>query len=101
MANQIIEVNTGTLKNDVSSIEEELQGAAKGAERLETVLTQLEGMWDGPAKQAFAAAVRDDLGRLRELVKAMQTLTEKTGEAREEYDKCEIAVEQVVSSIKV
>lgn len=101
MANQIIEVDTGTLKNDVSEIGEELQGVVNGAGKLETVLTQLEGMWDGPAKQAFSAAVRDDLNRLRDLAKAMQALTEKTGAAREEYDKCETAVTQVVQSIKV
>ena len=49
-------------------------------------------MWDGLAKQAFLAAVRDDLSRLQELVKAMQALTGKNGEARGEYDKCENAM---------
>lgn len=101
MADQMIEVNTNTLKHDVSEIGEELQGISNDAVKLENVLTQLEGMWDGPAKQAFSAAVRDDLGRLRELVKLMQNLTGKTGEAREEYDKCESAVAQIISSLKV
>ena len=101
MAGQIIEVNTSTLKSDVSEIAGELQGISGDATKLEGVLSQLVSMWDGPAKQAFYAAVKDDLGRLRELVKAMQNLTAKTGQAREEYDKCENAVSQIVSSIKV
>lgn len=101
MAANIIEVNTATLKNDVSEIDGELRGVISEADKLDGILSQLEGMWEGPAKQAFFAAVRDDLGRLRELVKAMQTLTSKTGEAREEYDRCENAVAQIVASIKV
>lgn len=101
MAANIIEVNTNTLKGDVSDIDRELKGILHEANNLEGLLSQLETMWEGPAKQAFFAAVRDDLGRLRELVKAMQTLTGKTGEAREEYDKCENIVAQIVSSIKV
>lgn len=101
MASQIIEVNTNTLKADVSEIAAELTGIRGDADKLEGVLGQLESMWDGNAKQAFSAAVRDDLTRLRELVKAMQDLTGKTGQAREEYDRCENAVEQIISSIRV
>lgn len=101
MAMNIIEVNTATLKSDVSAIESELKNVIGEADKLDGILFQLETMWEGPAKQAFFAAVRDDLGRLRELVKAMQTLTSKTGEAREEYDKCENAVAQIVASIRV
>ncbi|NBI65374.1 hypothetical protein D1646_00835 [Pseudoflavonifractor sp. 60] len=101
MAGQIIEVNTSTLRSDVSEIASELLGIKSDADKLEGVLGQLESMWDGYAKQAFSAAVRDDLSRLRDLVKAMQSLTTKTGQAREEYDKCENTVSQIVSSIKV
>jgi len=101
MAGKVIEVNTNTLRSDVSEIDGELRAILKCADRLKTTLTQLEGMWDGNAKQAFSAAVQDDLRRLKELVKAMQGLTTRTGEAREEYDKCESAVSQIIASIRV
>lgn len=101
MAATVIEVDTGVLRSDVSVIHEELSGIGKDADKLESILGQLESMWEGEAKQAFSTAVRDDLGRLRELVKAMNTLTDKTSEARSEYDKCEGAVGQIVSSIRV
>jgi len=101
MAGKVIEVNTSTLKSDVSGIVGELRAILQCADKLAETLHQLEGMWDGNAKQAFSAAVQDDLGRLRELVKAMQDLTAKTGGAREEYDKCENAVSQIIASIRV
>lgn len=101
MAEKLIEVNTNILRGDVAEIDGELRSISSSAGKLESVLSQLESMWDGNAKQAFSTAVRSDLGRLRELVAAMRDLTAKTGTAREEYDKCESAVLQIVSAIKV
>lgn len=101
MAVKIIEVNTGSLKSDVDVISSELDLISGNADRLLSILEQLETMWEGSAKQAFSSAVRDDVARLRELVKAMKNFTDKTSEARVEYDKCESAVSQIVSSIRV
>lgn len=101
MAATVIEVDTSVLRSDVNVIHEELSGIGKDADKLANILSQLESMWDGDAKQAFSTAVRDDVNRLRELVKAMNTLTDRTSEARAEYDKCEGAVGQIVSSIRV
>lgn len=101
MASNIIEVNTGSLKGDVGEIAAELGKIRGCADQLLTLLGQLETMWEGSAKQAFSAAVRDDVGRLRTLVQAMQTLTNRTSDARAEYDKCENAVSQIISSIRV
>lgn len=101
MGAKVIEVNTSTLKSDVSVIEGEIQSINSGANRLLQALHELESMWDGNAKQAFSAAVNDDILRLRELAKAMEKFTGKTSEARQEYDKCESAVSQIVSSIRV
>lgn len=101
MAAKNIEVNTSVLRNDVDAITGELEKILKNADQLSSILGELEGMWEGNAKQAFSQAVRDDLGRLKELVKAIQNLTQRTSDARQEYDKCENAVAQIVSSIRV
>lgn len=101
MSAKNIEVNTSILRNDVDVIAAELDKILKNADQLSTILGELEGMWEGSAKQAFSAAVRDDLGRLKELVRVIRDLTQRTSDARQEYDKCENAVSQIVSSIKV
>lgn len=101
MSAKNIEVNTGVLRNDVDVITAELEKVLRNADQLSAILGELEGMWEGNAKQAFSGAVRDDLGRLKELVKAIQDLTQRTSDVRQEYDKCENAVSQIVSSIRV
>ena len=97
----MIEVNTTTLKSDVDIIRVELMKIRENADRMSQVLHELGSMWDGNAKLAFSAAVNSDIAQLTELVKTMQNFTGKTSEAREEYDKCENAVAQIVSSIRV
>lgn len=97
----MIEVNTAVLKSDVDIIRVELMKIRENTEQLLQVLHELGNMWDGNAKQAFSAAVSSDIAQLKELVKAMETFTGRTSEAREEYDKCENAVAQIVASIRV
>jgi ABC-type transporter Mla subunit MlaD len=58
-------------------------------------------MWDGEAKQAFSATVNTDLGQLGELVRALGLFTDKTSESRQEYDRCETTISQIISSIRV
>lgn len=101
MAGRMIEVDTNILRSDILTIEEEISSINSGADRLGQALRELESMWDGNAKQAFSAAVNDDIRRLRELSKAIRDFTEKTSEVRREYDMCENEVSQMISSIRV
>lgn len=101
MAGTIIEVNTSTLRNDISSIETEISSLKKDVERLRNSLSQLSTMWDGKAKVSFVASVNDDIGRLSELIDAINKFTDKTDSVRADYEKCEIAVANMVASIKV
>jgi len=101
MAGRTIEVDTSILKADVSEIEGEIRSINDGATQLENILRQLEGMWEGDAKMAFSNAVNDDLRRLRELSKAIGKFTRETGEACQEYVRCENTVSQIVASIRV
>ena len=101
MAGRSIEVNTNTLKSDLSVIEEEIRGINRGAGQLEQALHALESMWEGPAKESFSAAVNDDIRRLRELSRLLESFTQTTGEVRQEYDACENEIAQLITSIRV
>lgn len=101
MASRNIEINTNSLRSDVTTIEGEIAAINRGAEKLLQTLHELESMWDGIAKQAFSAEVNRDVQQLRELSKAMERFTGKTSEARQEYDRCESAVDQIIASIRV
>ena len=101
MAKTIIEVNTNTLKSDVSNIEARIRSLRSEAANLRNTADQLGSMWEGPAKQAFMAAVQADLSKLENLIKAMERFTNQTSECQVEYDKCEQAVSSIISSIRV
>lgn len=101
MAGRMIEVNTSTLKNDVSTIMGEINGLWRDIQALRDTASQLSTMWDGSAKAAFMAAVQDDIRRAEELVKALEKFAGKTDSSRAEYDKCENSVAGIVSSIRV
>ena len=92
MAGRMIEVNTSTLKSDVSTIKGEINGLRRDIQTLRDTSNQLSAMWDGSAKAAFMTAVQDDISRMEELVKALEKFA---------YDKCENSVAGIVSSIRV
>lgn len=96
-----LEINTGTLGRDISSIEGEIKKLEDNIIALRTTLSQLEGMWDGPAKTAFSTAVNDDIERLSTLVSAIKAYTVKTEDAKTAYETCERNVSGIISSIRV
>lgn len=101
MANSIIEVNTGTLRNDVSEIQGELQSLRRQVTALRNAASALGSTWEGNAKTAFMEALTDDINRLETLISAIEKFTNKTSDARTEYDRCENSVSQIIASIKV
>ena len=101
MAGNLIEVNTSTLKSDISTIYAEINSLKNDVTRLRSAESQLSSMWDGNAKNAFIAAVNDDIQRLEELIGALSKFTDKTDTSRSEYEKCETSVASIIASIKV
>ena len=96
-----IEVNTSTLRNDISAINAEIKGLRNDVSRLKSTASQLSAMWDGNAKTAFITAVNNDIQRLEDLINMIGKFTDKTDNSRSEYEKCENAVASIVSSIRV
>lgn len=101
MANSKLEINTSTLNRDITTIDGEMKKLTSYINSLRSTLSQLEGMWDGPAKTAFSTAVKDDINRLEMLVKTISEYTGKTTEARNAYETCERNVDSIISSIRV
>lgn len=101
MAGTVIEVNTSTLRSDISTIEGEINSLKSDVKSLRTTANQLSSMWDGNAKNAFIAAVNDDIRRLEDLIGAIGKFTDKTDTSRVEYEKCENAVAGIISAIRV
>ncbi len=96
-----IEVNTGTLRTDIDSINSELKILRQDIVSLRNVAASLGNTWSGRAKDAFMVALNDDIGELERLVSELEKYTTRTNDVRAEYDSCENTVAQIISSIRV
>lgn len=98
---QRLEVNTGTLRNDINEIRGEIRGLRTEMSNLRGAASALGQTWEGEAKKAFMGALEDDLRRLELLINTIEKFTNKTEESKDAYEKCENSVSQTVANIKV
>ena len=101
MANSIIEINTNTLRSDISSIEADIVSLRSEAAKLRDGANYLGSTWDGPAKEAFMAQFLGDVDSLERLIDVMFKFTQQTDESRVAYENCENEVGQMIASIQV
>lgn len=97
----IIEVNTGTLKIDINDLQGEIGALRHEIQRLREEAASLGNTWEGEAKAAFMGALADDIGKLEMLIADIEKYTRQTDNARNEYEKCENSVAQLISAIRV
>lgn len=97
----VIEVNTGTLRSDVTDLRGEVKAIQGEIGALRQLSGVLSGAWEGEAKNAFIAALTGDIGRLEALVNEFDKLVTQTDDVKNEYEKCENSVTQIVAGIRV
>jgi len=64
-------------------------------------VSELNGMWEGEAKEAFMNAFQTDLNSLEDMISILSDITSATSEARSDYEICESKVSGIVASIKI
>ena len=95
------EINTGKLNLDVSSVRAELQAMRRAVADLRQTASALNRMWEGEAKNDFLSRYARDIAALEEAIAALERFTVLTEESVREYERCEGAVEDIVSSIRI
>ena len=101
MSRTNLEANTGTLSSDTTSIRREIQGMIRTASLLRTAAQDLGRMWDGAAKHEFLSNINQSLDNLDSLLAELNRFAGLTDESRMEYERCEGAVEQVLSQLRI
>lgn len=101
MAIKEIEQNTDRLSDDIIRLEEEKAVLEKSIDAMFDAVKNLDTMWEGPANEAFRAQFQTDYQTCLEMNKTLGILIEKLRKAREEYDKCESEVENLVRVIRI
>lgn len=101
MAIKEIEQNTDRLSDDIIRLEEEKALLEKAIDAMFDAVKTLDTMWDGPANEAFRLQFQTDYGTCTEMHKTLGILIQNLRRAREEYDKCESEVGNLVNSIRI
>lgn len=96
-----LEANTGTLSSDTASIRREIQGMIRTASLLRGAAQDMGRMWDGAAKREFLTIMNRSLDSMDSLLAELNRFAGLTDESRMEYERCEGAVGQVLSQLRI
>lgn len=101
MAGKKIKVNTNNLKNDANEVLELTKQAKANIKKMYDAVSELDGMWDGPANEAFMNQFRNDYEAFIDLCSYVENLSSKMKSSSNEYNKCEDNVYQLINKIKI
>lgn len=101
MAIKEIEQNTDYLSDDITRLEEEKAALEQAIDAMFAAVQELETTWKGPAKESFRIQFQNDYEKCSELNKTLESLIDKLRVAKNEYDRCENEVGNIVNSIRI
>jgi WXG100 family type VII secretion target len=96
-----IKINTARLGTDAAQVISLINDMDNRIKNMKAHIDQLNGMWDGPAKQAFVQVFEDDRAAAEDVIKELKSLHGFETQAKEKYDKCEQQVAALVDAIKI
>ena len=97
----VIEVNTGSLAQDVQDMEEVLTALQKEMDEMDTLIAALNTMWQGDAKNAFTKQYNADRQVWVNMRESMEEVLQGMQNARLAYEKCESSVGQKIESLRI
>ena len=97
----LIRVNTNRLDTDLKEFGDHIKAIQKSIADLRDHNRVLDGMWDGPASEAFKTGFAADIKALEEVVKMLEGINKYEENARSKYDRCEQKVGDLVDQIHV
>jgi len=98
---EVIEVNTSTLEQDVSFLNEQAALIKKNIYKMYAITDELNGMWEGPAKEAFVKNLQVDREKMIEALREAEHIVELINRAVEVYRKCELSVSEEIENLKI
>lgn len=98
---QEITINTSTLSKDIDKLKQQLRAISDDLVKMYQAVHILDGMWDGPANEAFNIQFNQDKDDMLELCNTVQKIIECMEYAKKEYDSCETEVGSIIVSMKI
>ena len=96
-----IRVNTKSLGTTRDNVRDQIRKIREEIKYLEEDVIQLNGMWEGPAHEAFNTAFLADVRTLSSQCGVLDGIVSYETNAVKEYDACENKVASLVAGIRV
>ena len=100
MANEI-EMDTSLLGRDIDNLENTLTQLETWIEKMFDTINKMDTMWKGPANNVFNVQFKNDYETCKTMCGILRELIGSLNHAKEEYDKCEQNVNNMIRSIKI
>lgn len=101
MATGQFEVDTAFLRQSNGELRQHLE-TLKGVHRaLKDKMTEVGGMWEGPARDAFHQQFQADCAEFSELCVQLGEVLDSMDHAAQEYDACDANVQAIIDALNV
>lgn len=97
----MFEIDTDLLRQTISTMRENLESMNNQFTKLFEDVGSLNGMWQGPANDAFRAQFGKDTEYYQTYYKTLSDYISCLEYAAREYDNCEDKVLQAVNAVKI
>lgn len=96
-----IEINTSTLTGTIENLENATSKLEEQIKKMFQTIEELDQMWDGEANNAFNEQFSQDHKMCQQMCREIREMIDSFQHAREEYDKCESRVDELVRQLRV
>ena len=97
----IIEISTDQLAGDISAMQSRVEALENAKTQVYQCLDNLNGMWIGPAHEAFVQQTEVDSQELIALIQNIQNLISCMEYAKREYDECQGSVNDMIAAFYI
>ena len=101
MAVNEIEMNTSTLSGTIESLERETSQLERQVQTMFQQVQELDQMWTGTAKQVFSQQFQADYQTCKDMCAELKEVVKSFRYARDEYNRCERRVDELVRQLRV
>ncbi|MGN0621794.1 MAG: WXG100 family type VII secretion target [Porcipelethomonas sp.] len=95
------EVDDNRLGDDAEKLYEIISEFEQVINKTYEKMTELDGMWDGPAKDTYISQFKADYNTLRDIVSSLKNYSDSLENAKNVYEKCETGVVALVNGINI
>lgn len=99
--NHYIKISTESLKSDSNKINELVISAEKQLQTIYNEIEILDGMWEGPANEAFVKQFAQDYELFKNMCSFVRDFSNDMNNAAIEYERCENNVKDAIKAIRV